>query len=174
VRDHGASSFVIRDRVDSDMDACVALATAVQLVDGYPSFVGDGGLEAFVAPPDVLGAWVALTAGTVVGHAMLRPRSAPPSVALAASALGVEEDQLGFVARLMVHPAHQRRGIARCLLDTVVAEARRRDLTAVLDVVVSSVAAVELYEASGWVRLGDTSLPMRTGGELSLHVFAKP
>ncbi|HLK46113.1 MAG TPA: GNAT family N-acetyltransferase, partial [Acidimicrobiales bacterium] len=112
--------------------------------------------------------------GAVVGHALLRPRSAPPSVELAATELGVDRASLGFVARLLVDPARRRLGIGRLLLDTVVADARARGLTPVLDVVVRDGGAIALYEATGWTRLGGVTMAMRDGGEHDLVVFAKP
>lgn len=162
----------VRTRTAADLGACVALATEVQRVDGYPTFLGDGGLEAFVAPDDVLGAWVAELDGDVVGHVLLRPRSAPPSVILAAEALEVDAAKLGFVARLMVAPSARRRGLAKDLLDVVVLEAHRRGLLPVLDVVTSDTAAIALYEASGWHHLGDRTLTLRNGDDLALRVYS--
>jgi ribosomal protein S18 acetylase RimI-like enzyme len=164
----------VRARTTSDLDACVALASEVHLLDGYPSFLGDGGFTAFVTPDDALGAWVAEDGADLVGHVMLRPRSAPPSVELAAQVLGAAPDRLGFVARLMVAPRARRRGVARRLLDVAVGEARRLNRVAVLDVVARDTAAVTLYEASGWIRLGEVSFALRSGEQLPLHVFAWP
>ncbi len=164
----------VRPRTPEDLDACVAIVTEVHELDGYPSFLGDGGFASFVAPDDALGAWVALDGDDVVGNVARRPRSAPPSVDVAAAALGVGPERLGFVARLMVAPRARRRGVARLLLDTVVEAARALDRVPVLDVVTRDTAAVELYGASGWQRLGDVRLTMRHGEELELHVFAKP
>lgn len=164
----------MRTRTPADLDACVEVATEVQRVDGYPSFLGDGGLASFLTPDDALGAWVAEVDGDLVGNVLLRPRSAPTSVVLAADALDVDATRLGFVARLMVAPRARRRGIARRLLDVVVNEALGRGLVPVLDVVTSDGAAIALYEAVGWRHLGDHTLTMRTGGELPLKVFAWP
>jgi ribosomal protein S18 acetylase RimI-like enzyme len=146
----------------------------VHELDGYPSFVGEGGFTAFVAPDDALGAWVALDDEGLVGNVMLRPRSAPPSVTIAARACGVAPEGLGFIARLMVAPRARRRGVARQLLDVAVADARGRGLVPVLDVVTSDAAAIALYVASGWQLLGAASFTMRNGDELELQVFAKP
>jgi GNAT superfamily N-acetyltransferase len=164
---------IVRTRTHADLKACVALAAEVQRLDGYPSFLGDGGLEAFVAPDEVLGEWVAELDGDLVGHVLLRPRSAPPSVVLAAEALGVDPVALGFVARLMVSPRARRRGVARDLLDVVVREAERRGLAPVLDVVASDTAAIRLYEACGWHHLGDRTLTLRDGDVLELRVYAR-
>jgi GNAT superfamily N-acetyltransferase len=165
---------LVRERTPADLEACVTLASEVHRLDGYPSFLGEGGFTSFVAPDDALGAWVALLGEDLVGNVMLRPRSAPPSIALAAQALDVAPERLGFVARLMVASRARRRGIAGQLLDVAVAEARRLGRVPVLDVVTSDTAAVALYGASGWRRLGDASLTMSNGEDLELHVFAKP
>lgn len=164
----------VRARTPEDLDACVALATEIHRLDGYPSFLGDGGLAAFVAPDDALGAWVALDGADLVGNVMLRPRSAPPSIELAVDALGLAPERLGFVARLMVAPRARRRGVARQLLDVAVGDARRLGRVPVLDVVTSDTAAVALYGASGWERLGDATVTLRDGRDLDLLVFAKP
>lgn len=164
----------VRPRRAEDLAACIALAAEVHRVDGYPSFLGDGGFDRFVDPEDALGTWVATLDGDVVGNVALRPRSAPSSVTAAEHALGVPASGLGFVARLMVSPRARRRGIARRLLDTVEAEGRRRGLVPVLDVVTRDVAAIALYRASGWQDLGEHAFTMRNGEQLALQVFAKP
>lgn len=164
----------VRAREPADLAACVAIAEEVRRTDGYPSFLGDGTLESFVSPDDALGTWVAVLDGRVVGTVALRPRSAPASAALATVTLGVEAERLAFVARLMVAPGARRRGAARRLLDVAVGEARRRGLVCVLDVVTHDAAAVELYEQSGWRRLGRNVITLRDGTELPIETFAAP
>lgn len=168
------SPAIVRERTPADLDACVAIVTEVHRLDGYPSFLGEGGYDAFLAPDDRLGAWVAVDDDGVAGNVLLRPRSAPPSVELATASLGVPADRLGFVARLMVAPRARRRGVARQLLEVAAGAARALGRVPVLDVVTRDVAAVALYDASGWRRLGDVRLTMRNGEDLELHVFAKP
>jgi len=167
-----SSALVVRERTPTDVDAVVALATEVQRTDGYPSFLGDGTLTTFVTPDDALGAWVAERNGVLVGYVALRPRSAPASATLAAEALGVPMEGLGFVARLMVPPSARRLGVGRHLLDVAANAARRRDLVPVLDVVSDDASAVALYEARGWRRLGRHLVTLRDGRELPIQVFA--
>jgi ribosomal protein S18 acetylase RimI-like enzyme len=164
----------VRPRTDADASACMVLARQVYDTDGYPSFLGDSGLERFIAPQDALASWVATIDDQVVGMVTLRPHSAPASGSLAAAALGVDEARLGFVARLEVAPSARRCGVARALLDTVVADARRRGLVAVLDVVLHDGGAVALYDASGWRRLGEHDLELRDGRHLPVAVYAAP
>jgi ribosomal protein S18 acetylase RimI-like enzyme len=165
---------VIRPRTHDDLDACAAIAAAVHEVDGYPSFLGDDTFASFVAPPDAIGAWVATDDEAIVGHVVLRPRSAPASAELAARELAVSPSRLGFVARLLVAPDARRRGVARQLLERVVDEGRQRGLCTVLDVVTSDVGAIALYDAIGWRRLGSHTMSLRRGGTLELHVYAAP
>jgi ribosomal protein S18 acetylase RimI-like enzyme len=165
---------VIRERTDDDLEACAALAAEVHAVDGYPSFLGDGTFRSFIAPDDALGAWVSTLDGAIVGNVVLRPRSAPGSVVLAAQELGCAPEQLGFVSRLLVAPAARRRGLARQLLDRVVDEARARRLRTVLDVVTRDVSAIALYDASSWVRLGGHTMTLRSGSSLEVVVYAAP
>jgi ribosomal protein S18 acetylase RimI-like enzyme len=165
---------MIRSRTSDDLDSCAAIAAQVHDVDGYPSFLGDDTFLSFVGPRDALGAWVATSDDTVVGQVVLRPRSAPGSVTLAALELGVAPDQLGFVARLLVAPAARRRGVARRLLAHVVDEAHHQHLHAVLDVVTRDIAAIALYDASGWRRLGGHSMTLRSSASIDLLVFSEP
>jgi ribosomal protein S18 acetylase RimI-like enzyme len=169
------SAYSIRTRTAADLDACVAVAEQVRALDGYPTFVGDDGLARFVDPDDALAAWVAVDdADGVVGMVALRPRSAPQSSVIAAKALEVGEDQLGFVARLEVAPRARRQGVAHALLDAAVATGRQLGRVLVLDVVTSDTSAIALYDASGWRRLGGHSLTLRDGRELDVVVYAAP
>jgi ribosomal protein S18 acetylase RimI-like enzyme len=166
--------FDVRVRTPGDLDSCVALAEEVHAEDGYPSFVGDSGLAVFIDPDDAICAWVATIDQRVVGMVALRPHSAPQSAAIAARELGVDEDRLGFVARLEVAPGARRRGIGLALLDAAVDEARRRDRVPVLDVVTRDASAVAMYDASGWRRLGGHELELRDGRRLDIAVYAAP
>ncbi|HUD69286.1 MAG TPA: GNAT family N-acetyltransferase [Acidimicrobiales bacterium] len=165
---------MIRPRTSDDLDDCAAIADEVHDVDGYPSFLGDDTLLSFITPTDALGAWVAIDDDRLVGHVVLRTRSAPASVTLAARTLGVGPEQLGFVARLLVAPTARRRGVARRLLERVIDEAHQRGLHAVLDVVTRDLAAIALYDASGWRRLGEHTMTLRGGASLDLLVYAAP
>lgn len=166
---------MIRPRTSADLDALEVIAAEVHELDGYPSFVGpDHTLRSFIAPDDALASWVAFEDGGVVGQVVLRPRSAPGSVVLAARALGVEVESLAFVARLLVAPRGRRRGIARALLECTVDEAHRLRRRTVLDVVTRDVAAIALYDASGWRRLGSHTMTLPSGELLDLHVYEEP
>jgi len=167
-------AVTIRERHEGDVPASAAIAGVLRETDGYPAFLGDGDLEAFVTPSNMIAAWVALDASRIVGHVLLRRSSAPRAAEVAAAALGVDAMHLAFVARLMVLPDVRRRGIARALLATAADGARSRGLLGVLDVLVEDAAAIALYEAEGWQRLGQTTFTMRDGRVFEELVFAAP
>jgi ribosomal protein S18 acetylase RimI-like enzyme len=99
-------------------------------------FFGDGN-----DPQDVL---VAVLAGEVVGYASLQ---APTSLASNRHVLEIRG--------LAVRPAHQRRGIARQLLEAVIEEARTRGIRRLrLRVLSTNPAARRLYASLGFEREG--------------------
>ncbi|HEY8081050.1 MAG TPA: GNAT family N-acetyltransferase [Acidimicrobiales bacterium] len=157
---------VIRPRREGDMAACASIARELRDVDGYPAFLPDDDFGAFLAPENALGAWVALLAGDVVGHVAIRSSSAPSATELITDKLGLDASRVAFVSRLMVVPRARRQGIARSLLETAAQDIRGRGLVAVLDVLVRDAAAIALYEAAGWTRLGETRFTSRRTGQV--------
>ncbi len=128
-----------------------------------------GDLRSFIVNEDALGAWVAEDHDEVLGHVALHDSGATEVMDVALAAAGVGKDNIAFVARLLVAPGAQRRGIGRALLETATQEAVRLGRRAVLDVVEDHQAAIALYEKCGWTRVGrvDWKLP----GDLPLREF---
>ena len=60
----------IRPRAVEDLASCVELARVVHELDGYPVYLPTD-LGSFLAPPDALGAWVAVREGVIIGHVAL-------------------------------------------------------------------------------------------------------
>ncbi len=61
----------------------------------------------------------------------------------------------GQITNVVTHPAHRRRGLADCLLQALLAEARARGLaTLSLEVRESNTAAVALYQKHGFFVAG--------------------
>lgn len=111
----------MRSREEVDLDGCERLAQAVHLADDYPPRCADD-LRRFVAAPEALAAWVAESREGIIGHALLQPRSSRAVMALGCDATVRSPDQLCVVARLLVSPAHRRRGSGGSLLATSVRE----------------------------------------------------
>jgi GNAT superfamily N-acetyltransferase len=152
----------VRPRVESDLDALVALLERVHRLDGYPPR-RPADLGRFVAAPGAWAAWVAVVDGAVVGHVCLNRTSSAPVIEVATAALAMPADRLGVVARLFVAPEHRRAGVAGRLLDAATAGARQRGVVPILDVAVALTGAVALYERRGWRRLGQATVSI--GGD---------
>jgi GNAT superfamily N-acetyltransferase len=165
--------FVLRERTDADLDACVRLVAEVRGVDGYPPYLPDNDFMRLLTEPPPLVAFVATAGDTVVGHAALLRSTSAEAMALASEALGVEPARLGVVARLFAAVDQRRAGVGRLLLGASTAAARVRGLVPILDVWVELRAAVALYESAGWIRLGTVrnELPI---GPHDVDVFVAP
>ena len=161
----------VRPRTETDLDALVEIARAVQVNDGYPG-KAPRDLRSFIVSAEALGAWVAEHDGHVIGHVALHPESLPVVMDLAADAAGTRH--LGVIARLLVSPDARRLGAGRALLEQATVESRRRGLHPILDVVTEYAPAVSLYESCGWHNAGEVTMRFRDGTELQSYVFVAP
>lgn len=141
---------MIRPRTPADLPALELVLREVHLADGYPT-VWPTHPRAFLAPPSV-GEWAAECRGRVAGQVVLRPVADPAPGWVKATGLAAPE--VLILSRLFVAPAARGRGLARGLFRTAWQEARNRGQRAILDVHHRNLAAVRLYEAEGWRRVG--------------------
>jgi GNAT superfamily N-acetyltransferase len=137
------------------------LAEAVRASDGYPPRSPD-----LFTGPEVLAAWVAVAEGVIVGHVGLHQTSAEAVMTLAGKATGRPVERLAIVARLLVAPTSRRQGLGRRLLSHAVNEAHHADRWPVLDVAREFAAAIALYEACGWTRVGGVAFQFHDGDAL--------
>lgn len=165
--------MLIRPRTQDDLQALVDMALEVRSVDGYPRYLPQS-MSRFLVSDDALGGWVALLGGRVAGHVALHRSSSPAVMALASESTGLAEKDFAVVSRLLVSPPARRRGIGRALLDLGREQAALRGLRAMLDVVTDHVAAVQLYDAAGWVQVGTVSWDLPDGSPMQEHVFVSP
>ena len=165
--------MIVRRRRDDDLSSCVALATVVHAVDGYPPRMADD-LGAFISSPDAIDAWVAEIDGTIIGHVALHRRTSDEAMMLAARASGRPVSDLAVVARLLVSPPARRAGVARALLATAVHAARARGSRPMLDVAATFTAAIQLYGANGWRRIGTVTREFPSEGPLEEFVYLGP
>ena len=71
----------------------------------------------------------------------------------------------GHITSLFVHPAHRRRGIARMLVEGLLAQAKREGLRSVrLEVVADNRIAIALYQLLGFVSYGREPAAYRIDG----------
>ena len=160
-----------RERAATDLVALAEVARRVRATDGYPVYLPGDDYERFLTQPVPIGAWVAeADNGKLAGHVALNLK-ASPAVISALRAAGVT-GSLGVVARLLVDPDCRRTGLGARLLDRACSEALSLNLVPVLDVVVSSTAAIALYRRQGWTEVGATWIEFPDGkriGELVFH-----
>ncbi len=152
-----ADGLLVRPRTADDDTGCVALMLETHQHDGYPRY-WPSRPELFLAPDQETHAWVAETDGGLVGHVALHDARDHPTLPAAQRATGLAADRLAVVARLMVSPAVQGRGVGRQLLAAAVEHARRENRRPVLDVVQQSALAITFYEKAGWTRLEPLTL----------------
>ncbi|SDT79257.1 GNAT family N-acetyltransferase [Actinoplanes derwentensis] len=126
---------MIRERSESDLVACVAVLRRVHEADGYPlNWPADP--AGWLAPPELLCAWVAVVDGAIAGHVAVHRGTTE----------GAE------LARLFVSPAARHRAVARDLVRVARDRATRLGYVLTLSVTENSgrAAAVTFYEATGW------------------------
>ena len=84
-----------------------------------------------------------------------------------------EEPDIAHIYSVWVAPDHRGLGIARLLMEEVIAWARAFGARVVrLDVTVGNRAAVQLYRGLGFIDVGDTQ-PMRVGSALRSQVMER-
>jgi GNAT superfamily N-acetyltransferase len=140
----------------------------------------------WLQPPRQRNAWVAVTVvppepagqdepeGRIAGHVALNTAEGDPSIGISSEACGLTTDRLAVVSRLFVSVGCRRRGLARALLGHAVGHAHSQGLRPVLDVLEADRAAIALYEADGWQRVGSVTFRSRLGEPLPGSVYVGP
>jgi GNAT superfamily N-acetyltransferase len=146
---------------------------AVHASDGYPARWPEDPLR-FLASPGEAGAWVSVVDEEIKGHVALHTHHLHPGVEQACREAGLEPEQVGVVARLLVSPSARRHGIGKELLAWAGAEAHRVGRQPVLDVAQHYAAAIALYEACGWARSGELTYTFPDGVTLEEWFYIGP
>ena len=142
----------------------------VHRADGYPTYWPDDPAR-WLSPSGMLGSWVAENEGRVVGHVALATVRPGHAAEIWSGAAGVPRARLGSTSRLFVAHGARGAGEGSALLDAVCAEADRRGLHPVLDVVETNVAAIRLYERRGWRRVHSEPWADARDERLTLHYY---
>ncbi len=174
-RPSDAPGVIIRARRHDELDRCVALLAAVHAADGYPArWPADPHL--WLAPQNLLGAWVAEDADGLAGHVVLWPAVGDPAAPVWSAASGLPADRLAAVSRLFVAPRARGRGLGAALLAVARAAADAHRLHPVLDVVDHDRRALALYERAGWRRVVSAPAPwaLANGAHPLMHYYLAP
>jgi GNAT superfamily N-acetyltransferase len=169
-----APGVLIRLRSEADLDACEVIARTVHAIDGYPTYMPNDNFRGFISSREALASWVAIEHDEIIGHVALHSGSSSSVMALATSVTGVDAAHIGVIARLLVAPTARRRGTGGLLLQRAVTEAECRGLISILDVVTTYHAAVTLYEALGWTRLGAVTVQFPGSPKIDEFVYRAP
>lgn len=165
---------IVRPRTAGDLDEAVAVLSRVHDLDGYPTTPPSDPV-AWLDGPRTRASFVAEMDGRIVGHVSRAVAEGDQAAVLWAERLGRPTGELAVVKRLFVDPSSRGRGVARRLLERIVADAHRNGLHPVLDVDASSASANALYERAGWQRVGSIELTWTgLGGVFLAHCYVGP
>ncbi len=168
------STPVVRERAATDVAACVALMAKTHRLSGYPAHwpLDPAG---FLAPEAEIAAWVLDDGrGGVIGHASLHRAEGDPAFEPVSEMSERSSDEFAVVARVLVDPDAQGGGLGRRLMEAATAHAEALGKHALLDVLVTSDAAIGFYENLGWVRIGEVAIHLDRGLVLETYVYSAP
>jgi GNAT superfamily N-acetyltransferase len=164
---------LVRDRRPEDLDAAAAALVEVHRVDGYPVEGVDDPL-AWLTPPGLLHAWVAVLDERVVGHALTT--TAQPGVAAVDAWIARGGDPATTIVggRLFVAPAGRGHRLGLRLARTMTDWAAHHALDLVGDVVTGDSAALAAYERLGWQRMGTALHDTGHGTQVPVYLYVSP
>lgn len=164
---------VVRPREPDDLDAAAAALVAVHAADGYP-VEGVDDPHAWLSPPGLLAAWVALLDDAVVGHALVTTPKSGDAAVEAWTAQGGEPSRIAVGGRLFVAPAGRGHDLGTRLAQTLTDWAANEGYDLVGDVMEKDQAALRIYERIGWRRIGTAMHATGHGTEVPALLFVRP
>ena len=156
--------MTIRERRPDDLPVLARLLGEQQAATSYPQrWPLPFPVEEFLVRPGELAAWVAVeedaAGGAVVGHVSVTELTDGRMAQEWATATGRTAEGRAEVSVLFVAGDHVGSGIGGTLLDTALADIRRRGLTPMLDVVGEDTSAGHFYRRRGWRTVGTARPP---------------
>lgn len=146
------TAITIRQRQHEDLDQLARILAQVHERDGYP-VEGVSDPIAWLAPSNLVQAWVAEVDGEVVAQvALSSPESGDIAPQIARDA-GIDQPLL-VLGRLFVSPSARGYRLGSTLTQTAHQFAHANGSRAVLDVMDKDAAAIRTYERLGWISLG--------------------
>ncbi|PVZ10146.1 GNAT family N-acetyltransferase [Actinomycetospora cinnamomea] len=164
---------LVRDRRPEDLDAVASALVEVHRVDGYP-VEGVDDPHAWLNPPGLLHAWVAVVGDHVVGHALTT--TAQPGVAAVDAWVAHGGDPATTIVggRLFVAPAGRGHRLGLLLARTMTDWAAHHCLDLVGDVMTKDSAAIAAYERLGWQRIGTAMHDTGHGTQVPAYLYVSP
>ncbi|MCY7397202.1 MAG: GNAT family N-acetyltransferase [Nocardioides sp.] len=164
--------LLVRARHADDLPVLVELLSAQQAGSSYPiRWPLPIPTVDFLVRPTERRAWVAESAGAVVGHVTVAHVD-EPLVPLFAPALG--SAPMGMISVLFTAEAWRGLGVGGTLLDTAVAWIRVQGEVPVLDVVPTHDTALTIYQRRGWVEVGRARFVWLPGNLPEVLLMALP
>lgn len=166
LRRAGTIDSVVRPRVAADVAVLAAILRDLHAREGYP-MLEHRDLGAWLCRAPQHAAWVAERAGWAIGHVALVPpgrRDVAPTLVAEPAAV---------ITRLFVARDARGQALGERLVRAATRAAADRGCRAVLDVLVSDLAATALYERLGWQRIG-TATSVIGGTGYPAICFAAP
>lgn len=167
------ASPIIRPFEDEDLPGAASALVEVHSTDGYP-VEGVDQPEHWLQSADVLAAWVAETAGKVVGHVALMRPNGEDAVSLWIEQSGDSEEHLAVLARLFVLPEARGHSTGERLVRTAAEYAQRKGLRLVGDVMSKDETAIRLYKRLGCQIIGTTMHSYGNGERTPALCFVAP
>ncbi|MEU1674375.1 GNAT family N-acetyltransferase [Streptomyces roseifaciens] len=165
--------IVVRRRVQADLAQTASALVEVYHTDGYP-VEGVDQPESWLSPSSLLGAWVAVADGRVVGHVAITRPSGEGAVALWTEHSGASESSVGVLVRLFVLAEARKRSAGERLMRAAADYAKDHGLRLVLDVMTKDRSAVRLYERLGWQQIGRIAHPFGEGQQQEALAYVSP
>lgn len=168
---------IIRPRIEADIPSTVAALTTLYKAENYP-LGANRNLQDFLTNPKNETSWVTLspTTGKIIGHVATSTKAHDDCLDVWRSLHSDEHEsgKLAVLSRLFVLPDGRRAGLAAELVEIAVRWNAERGIRLLLAVMVSSTAAIRLYDRLGWMRYG-VSHPVLPDGEVAEAIcFAGP
>lgn len=166
------SAITIRQRRDEDLDQLAQILVEVHERDGYP-VEGVSDPVAWLAPRNLVQAWVAEVDGEVVAQVALSSPEAGDIAPDLARDAGIDEPLL-VLGRLFVSPSARGYRLGSTLTQTAHRYAQGKESRAVLDVMNKDAAAIRTYERLGWIALGTADHHFGDGATEAATAFIAP
>lgn len=162
----------VRSRTEEDVEACVLALRVLYETENYPQGANRD-LKYFLTNEKNQRAWVAEHKGKIIGHVSTSTIAADAAIDLWKT-LHLGDNAIALLSRLFVSPEHRNAGVAAKLVNEAVRSSHEQGNRLLLSVTFESKAAIRLYERLGWIKFGETMIPLGDSTRAAAICFASP